>query len=251
MEAQGFQMIGSGVSLVAGKAVLRIDCVPFFHAGIAMSFGKNGGSGDGNAARVAFDEGLLLDENIELHGVDQQIIWLDRELLQRRRHGLAAGLINVPGIDALRIDFGNSPGKSMLANARGKFGTALRLKFFRIVEADDSAFGIEDDRGGDNRAKERAAPGLIETGDAHPAELPRRTLETGRAEAAHRAEILARCAYLERLLISQRDDGIHLHGPAGRNIACHERYKHQHKSHAGKCDRIRRLDSVQELRHQA
>ena len=79
--AQSFEVVGSGVTFVASEAVLRIHGVPFFHAGVTMSFGENGGGGDGNAARVAFDEGLLLDENIELHGVDEQIIWLDGELL--------------------------------------------------------------------------------------------------------------------------------------------------------------------------
>ena len=59
------------------------------------------------------------------------------------------------------------------------------VKFLRVVQPDDSALGIEDDRGGDNRTKQRAAPGFIETRDARPAELARRSLETGRAESAH------------------------------------------------------------------
>lgn len=110
MLAKGFQMIGRGVPFVPGEAVLRVDGVPFFHAGVAMRLCEDGGSGDGNAARIALDERFLLHQNVELHGVDQQIIGLDGELLQRRGHGLAAGLINVPGVDALRVDFRYRPG---------------------------------------------------------------------------------------------------------------------------------------------
>ena len=117
----------------------------------------------------------------------------------------------------------------MLANARGKFRPALRGKFFRIVEADDAAFGIENDRGGDDRAEQCAAAGLIETGDAHPAELPRRSLETGRAEAAHWAEILARWATLLQSLVAERDDGIHPHGAARRPVGRQQSYAEEQK----------------------
>ena len=200
--AQGLQMVGSGVALVAGEAILRVNGVPLLHASVAMRLGKDGGSGNGNTARVAFDERFLLNEYIELHGVDKQIIRLDGELLQRSGHGLATGLIDVPSVDALGVDFRDGPSECMLVNARGKFRTALRGEFFRIVEADNAAFGIKNDRGGDDWAEERAASGLIETGDAHPAELSRRSLETGRAEAAHCAAILARCANRVRLLVA-------------------------------------------------
>ena len=101
-------------------------------------------------------------------------------------------MIDVPGIDALSVDLRNGPGESVLANADGKFRAPLGGKFFRIIKADNTAFGIENDRGGDHGAEERAAAGFIETGDAHPAKLSRRSLETGGAEAAHWPEILAR-----------------------------------------------------------
>lgn len=110
MLAQGFQMIRCCVTLVAGEAILRVDGVPLFHASVAMSLGQDGGSGDGNTASVAFDERLLLDENVKLHGVDEQVIRLDRELFQSGSHSLAAGLIDVPRVDALGINFRDGPG---------------------------------------------------------------------------------------------------------------------------------------------
>ena len=183
--SEGFEVVGSSVTLVASEAVLRVDNVPLFHARVAMSFCEDRGGGDGNAACVALDERLLLDPNIQLHGVDEQIIWLDRELFESGSHGLAAGLIDIPRVDALGIDFRDGPGQGMLPDTWSELRTSFRSKFLRIVEADNAALGIENDRGGDDRAKERAAAGFIETGDAHPAKLSRRSLETGGAEAAH------------------------------------------------------------------
>src|SRR5712692_5253625 len=62
---KSFEVIGRGVTFVPGEAVLGKHGVPLFHASVAVCLGQNGSSGDGNAARVAFDERLLLDENIE------------------------------------------------------------------------------------------------------------------------------------------------------------------------------------------
>jgi hypothetical protein len=206
MEAQGFEVIGRGVPFVASKTVLRVDGVPFFHARIAMSLRKNRRGGDGNAARVALDERFLLDENIELHRVNEQVVRRDGELLESGGHSLAAGLINVPGVDALGVDFRDGPSESMLTNARGKFRAALRGKFLRIVQAHDATLGIENHRGGDDRAKERATASFIETGDAHPAMLPRRALKTGGAETAHCAEILARRTNAVTRISGRRQD---------------------------------------------
>ena len=110
MLAQSFQMIGCCVTLVASETILRVDGVPLFHASIAMSLRQDGGRGNGNTASVAFDERFLLDENVELHRVDEQVIRLDRELLQSGSHSLAAGLIDVPRVNPLGINFRDGPG---------------------------------------------------------------------------------------------------------------------------------------------
>jgi len=248
--AKGFEVIGSGITLVAGKAVLRVNGVPLFHATIPVGLGQDGGCGDRDAARIALDERLLFDENIELHGVDEQIIGLDRELCEGGGHGLAAGLIDVPGVDALGIDFRDSPGERVLADAHGKFRAPLGRKFFRVIEADNAAFGIENDRGRDDRTEQRAAAGFIETGNAHPAKLSRRSLETGRAETAHCAEILARRAGRTRSLITKRGNGIDLHGSACRQVACRERYDRQQNSDAGEGDWIDWPDAIEHFDHQ-
>ena len=233
MLAQSFEMIGCGVAFMASQAVLRVDGVPPFHAGIAMRLREDGSSGDRNAARVAFDERLLLDKNVELHRVDEQIIRLDRELLESRGHRLTAGLINVPSVDALGIDFRDGPSESVQADAWSKLAAPLGREFFRIIQPDNAALGIQNDRGGDDWAEERAAAGFIKTGDAHPAKLSGRSLETGRAETVHCAEILARRAGRVGSLVAQRDDWIDLHGSASWDVVCRERHKGQQKSDAG------------------
>ena len=193
VNAQSLEMVRRGVSFVARESVLRIDRVPFFHASVAVRFGEDGSGGDGNAARVAFDKRFLLDQHIKFHGVDEEIVGRNRELLKGGGHGLAGGLINVPGVNALRVDFGDGPGEGVLANAFAEFRAAFGGQFLGVVETDNSAFGVENHCGGNHGAKQRTASGLINAGDARPTQPARRSLETGRAETVHRVGILARC----------------------------------------------------------
>lgn len=191
MEAQGFEMISRRVALMASEAVLRIDRVPLFHAGVAMCFRKNGCGGNGNAARVAFDQRLLLHEHVELHSVNEEIVGRNGQPFQGGGHCLAGSLVDIPGVDALRIDFRDGPGHGVLADAFAEFRTPFRGQLLRIVQADNAALGIENHRGGNHRAKQRAPSGLIDAGDARPTQFARRSLEAGRAEPAHRLGILA------------------------------------------------------------
>ena len=144
-----------------------------------MRFGEDGGSGNGNAACVALDKGFLFDQNVELHGVDQEIVGNDGELLERGGHGLSAGLINVPGVDAGGIHFGDGPCDGVFPNAEGEFAAALVRNFLGIVETDNTALGIEDDGGGNDRTEESATARFVNAGDARPAEFARGSLKTG------------------------------------------------------------------------
>ena len=167
--AEGSQVLGGSVAFVLGQAVLRIDHVPFFHAGVTVRFGEDGGGGDGDTAGVAVDEGFLFDEDVELHGVQEEIVWDGAELVESGGHGLATGLVDIPGVDALGVDFGYGPGDGVFADAGGKLGATVGSEFFGVVEADDAALGIEDYGSGDYRAEEGAAAGFVEASDAEPA----------------------------------------------------------------------------------
>ena len=249
MLAQGFEMVGCAVTLVARQAVLRVDGVPLLHARVAMCFREDGSGGDGDAAGVAFNQGFLLDQDIELHGVNEQIVGLNGELQQRGGHGLARGLIDVPRVDALGIHFSDGPGESVFADARGELGAAFGGEFFRIVEADNAALGIENHRGGNDGAKQRAASGFIDPGDAHPAQLARRSLETGGAESAHYAGDFSTARKLwtaewkkKSLLVPQSHYRVDAHGAAGGNPGGKKGHREQNKQGRNKKKRIVRTN---------
>ncbi len=109
MLAQGFKMVGRAVALVSRQTVLRINGVPLFHASVSMCFRKDRSCRDGDAAGVSFNKGFLLDQDFELHGVNEQVVGWNCQLQQRGGHRLARRLVNVPRIDALRVYFRNSP----------------------------------------------------------------------------------------------------------------------------------------------
>jgi hypothetical protein len=236
MQAQGFEMVGSPVAFVAREAVLRVDGVPLLHARVAVRFREDGSGSDGDAAGVAFDQGFLLDQNVELHGVNEQIVWRNRELLERGGHGLARGLINVPGVNALGVDFRDGPAQRVLLDTDGQLSAAVGRKFFGIVEADDAPLGIENHGGGHDGAKQRAASGFINAGDAHPAQLARRSLETGGAESAHYAGNFNTAGKLwadewkkKCLLVPQSNYRIDAHGAARRKPGSKECHREQKK----------------------
>jgi hypothetical protein len=236
MQAQSFEMVGGAVAFVTRQAVLWINGVPLFHARIAMRFREDGGSGDGDTAGIAFNQGFLLDQDVEVHGVNEQVIGLNGELPESGSHGLARGLVNVPGVDALGVYFGDGPGESVFTDAGGELGTTVGGKSFRIVEADDAPLGIENHRGGNDRAKQRAASGFINAGDAQPAQLARRSLETGGAESAHYAGNFSTAGKLwtaewrkKRLLVPQSNYRVDTHGAPRGNPGGKEGHGEQNK----------------------
>ena len=52
-------MLGGGVALVGGEAVLGMEEVEVAHEGVAMDFGDDGSGGDGEAEGVAVEEAGL------------------------------------------------------------------------------------------------------------------------------------------------------------------------------------------------
>ena len=121
-----------------------------------------------------------------MHSVEKQIIGRDFQLPQGFRHGLAAGLINIPGVDAARVDFRDRPGEGVFANSNRQDFAALGGQLLGIVEADYPPLGIQYDGRGNHLAEKRAAPHFIQTGNPLPATLASLALESGRASLRHR-----------------------------------------------------------------
>ena len=104
----------------------------------------------------------------------------------RRDHRLAAGLVDVPRVDAAGVDFRDGPGQRVLADSLGKLAAPLGRQLLRIVEADDAALRIQNHGARDHRAEQRSAPRFVKPGDAQPAALARFALVSSTAEPSHR-----------------------------------------------------------------
>jgi len=81
MLAKRGAVLRSCVTLVLRQAVLRIDLVPFLHPRVAVGFRQNRSRGNGDAACIAMDERFLFDQYIKLHGVQQQIVGDNGQLM--------------------------------------------------------------------------------------------------------------------------------------------------------------------------
>src|ERR1700674_2000662 len=103
MRAQGGEMFGRGVTFMLCEPVERLNPVPLNHPPVAFYFGDDRGCRNRNGTRITVNERFLLDQDVELHGVEKQIIRRDFQPARSFGHGLAAGLIDIPGIDAARI----------------------------------------------------------------------------------------------------------------------------------------------------
>ena len=189
MQAKGFEMIGRAVAFVGSQIVLRIGSVQLLDELVARHFCQDGGRGDGDGAGVAVDERFLREGKVEFDGVEEEIVGRNGELGDGQSHGLAAGLENVPGVDAGGFHLGNSPGYGTFADEWSELSATFGREFFRIIEAANDAPGVENGRSGNYGAEQSAATGFVEAGDAEPAGLARQTFETRGTEAAHHREV--------------------------------------------------------------
>jgi len=186
MGAQGGQMLGSRVTLVLRQSIKGVRPVPLDHLVVAFYLSQNRGRRNRNRACIPMNEGFLLDQHVQLHSIQKQIVRLHSQLAERFGHRLAAGLINVPGIDASRINLCDRPRHGVFTNPLSQNLATGREQFFGIIQADNPALGVEDHCRGNHRTEERAASYFIQAGDALPAVLPGFPLESGRALPLHR-----------------------------------------------------------------
>ena len=81
------------------------------------------------------NQSFLLDGKIEFERVEEEIIRKRLKLRNGGDHCLPAGLIDVPGVYAAGINFGDGPGQSVLADALGENEASLVFNFLGIIEA--------------------------------------------------------------------------------------------------------------------
>ena len=67
-------MFRRGVTLMLRQAVLRINRIPFDHQAIALDLCDDRRRRDRNRKRVAVNQRFLLDQHIQLHRIQKQVI---------------------------------------------------------------------------------------------------------------------------------------------------------------------------------
>ena len=163
---QRLQVLGHAVALVVGEAVLRIAPVELDHHPVALHLGDDRGAGDRVAEAVAAhqrDAGEA--EAGEPHGVHHRAVGRRAETRQRLAHGEAGGFEDVDLVDDVGGHRGDGDGDRVRADRRGR-ALALRSgEALAVVHAGHQAAAVEDHRGGDHRAGERAAAHLVDPGD--------------------------------------------------------------------------------------
>ncbi len=81
---------------------------------------------------------------------------------QRAPHRQVSRLQDVQRIDFLDVGPGDRPGNRRAADLDRELGALLRLDHLGIADAADAPPRIEDDRGRDDRSRQRPAPSLID-----------------------------------------------------------------------------------------
>ena len=173
MLGEGSAVLGRGVALVRGEAVLGVEEVEVAHEGVAVNFGDDGGGGDGEAEGVAVEEaglgaGMGQLVQVYVHGVDEQVVGGDGEALDGEEHGEAGGLVDVDAVDGLGIDFGDGDRDGELADLAVEELSLLAGELLGVLEAEageGGGAGGEDDGGGDNGAEESPAADFVDSGD--------------------------------------------------------------------------------------
>jgi len=105
---------------------------------------------------------------IELHGVDEEVVGRDGEGADGGEHGEARGLIDVDAVDGGSVDLGDGDGQ------RGRADEAVERFALEVGEllgvfeagAGEIVYALgQDDGGGDDRAEETSAADLVDAGD--------------------------------------------------------------------------------------
>ena len=185
-------MLGAAVALVAGQAVAGELAVELDQQAVAVDFGEDAGGGDGEAAGVALNDGLLRAGIVDgVAAVDEEIVGGEGELLDGEAHGEERGLADVDAVDGCGVDGGDGEGYGFEADFGVEFVALLFGELLRVREAGDAAAFGQDDCGGDYRAEEGAAAYFVEAGDLEEAAFASGVFERESADggAGHASSI--------------------------------------------------------------
>ena len=115
------EVLGGGVSFVRGEAVAGVVAVELAQETVAMDLGDNGCCGYREGERVAVYElglraGVGQSGEIELHGIDEEVVRADWQGMHGGQHGETRGLIDVDAVDGGGIDLCDGEGEGRGTN---------------------------------------------------------------------------------------------------------------------------------------
>ena len=151
----------------------------FDHEAIARDFREYRSGGNGQAQAVTFDHHPLLDGDIgEPNGIEDEEIGGGANLEKGLFHRSASGLPDIDRIDNLGV---HDPYSKAERHVTDQFIKSLALPFvqpLRVTKPHQRAAVTRKDHGGrDDRACQRSASHLIQTGDAPKPPGPRLAFE--------------------------------------------------------------------------
>ena len=157
------EVLGRAIAFIVLKPILRKHRVPSLQRGVPGHFGQNRRGGDRKAQRVAMNQCLLWQRQVDAYGVHQQAIARRRQLLHGTAHGQTRGLQNVRSGRSRRRPRRPRPrtaARSRIRSAR----TSRRSGASCLLSSRpaDRFFGIEDHGCGEDRAEEGSAAGFVQ-----------------------------------------------------------------------------------------
>src|ERR1041385_2842976 len=162
------------------KPVDGVAVIVRLHQEIAVDLRHDGSRGDGDTSRVAVDQRNLRHlQRFDGHGVEQQHVRADVQILHRLGHGQLAGAEDVDGIDGPRLDHTDSYGPGAAEDVTAGGDSVIEVEDLGVVDADHGRLAVEDDRGGDDRAGQTAAADLVRTGDGAKTKIAEPGLDRG------------------------------------------------------------------------
>src|SRR5690606_21100305 len=164
-ESQALAVLGRSVASVFIPSIVRKLGRELAHFPIACHFCNYRGGGNREAAGVPADDQAARNAQFRVAiAVDQRDIGAAGQGVDGAAHGEQARLQNVELIDLLDRGFTGAD-MARLDNLREQNFPFRARDFLAVRDPGGNVAPVEDDGGGDNRASERAAPGLIDTRD--------------------------------------------------------------------------------------
>jgi len=178
---EGVAVFAGAVAFVACEAVVGVGFVQFPHEVVAGLLGDDAGGGDGEAAAVAFDHGLVsTGEAFDRESVDEREFGEVGQGLQGFSHGEVGGVEDVDAVDFPVVDDSDT-NQDVRKGLEGveEFQSSRRRQEFGVGDIAESPGdppflneGVgEHDRRGHHGTGKGAAAGLVDPGHTKNAAL--------------------------------------------------------------------------------